>query len=76
MNAKTFLFVVAIAASANVFAGNGRDSVYAQPATSSSMPSKSMVNVQGRDSVYAGDLPAPVRASEHAAVVVDRFGRA
>lgn len=76
MNAKTLLFVVAIAASANVFAGNGRDSVYAQPSASTSMPSKSIVNVQGRNSVYAGDLPAPVRANGHAAVAIDRFGRA
>lgn len=77
MNTKTLLFVVAIAASANVFAqGNGRDSVYAQPGMSASAPAKAAVNVQGRSSVYAGDLPAPVRATEHAAVAIERFGRA
>lgn len=79
MNAKALLFVVAIAASANVFAqGYGRDSVYAQPgmSTGKSTVSKSIVNVQGRSSVYASDLPAPVRATEQAAVLINRFGRA
>lgn len=77
MNAKALLFVVTIAASANVFAqGNGRDSVYAQPGMSSSTSSKSITNAQGRSSVYAGDLPAPVRASDRTADVVERFGRA
>lgn len=77
MNAKTLLFVVAIAASANVFAqGNGRDSVYAQPGMSTSVPAKVTVTVQGRSSVYAADLPAPTRSSAHAAVAIERFGRA
>lgn len=74
MNAKTLLFVVAIAASANVFAqSNGRDSVYV-PAMGKHVPAKA-ATVTGRSSVYAGDLPAPVRASEQAAVSVERFGR-
>jgi hypothetical protein len=77
MNAKTLLFVVAVAASTSVFAqGNGRDSVYARPGMSVNMPSKVAIAPQGRSSVYAGDLPAPVKASEQAAVVIDRFGRA
>ncbi|HZR03691.1 MAG TPA: hypothetical protein VFA81_11020 [Burkholderiales bacterium] len=77
MNAKTLLFVAAIAASANVFAQpNGRDSVYAHDGASANMSSNTSINIQGRSSVYAGDLPAPVHASEHAAAAVGKFGRA
>jgi len=75
MNAKAILFIAAIAASANTFAA-GRDSVYAQPGASVGKSAKSVIMVEGRSSVYAGDLPAPVRAGQHAEVMNGKLGRA
>ena len=75
MNAKAILFIAAIAASANTFAA-GRDSVYAQPGMSVGKSAKSTMVVDGRSSVYAGDLPAPVRAGQNAEVISGKLGRA
>ena len=76
MNAKTILFIAAIAASANTFAA-GRDSVYAKPGQML-MPSKAVatVAVQGRSSVYAKDLPAPRKSTGYAQSIVNKAGRA
>ena len=75
MNAKAILFVAAIAASANTFAV-GRDSVYAQPGASVKMASKAMSAAQGRSSVYAKDLPAPMGSTRQAVMVDGKVGRA
>ncbi len=75
MNAYTILFIAAIAASGNTFAA-GRDSVYAQPGMSVGKSANSTMAAQGRSSVYAGDLPAPVRAGQHAEVMHGKLGRA
>jgi len=75
MNAKAILFVAAIAASANTFAA-GRDSVYAQPGANAKMSAKSMPAGQGRSSVYAKDLPAPMESTRQAEVYDGKSGRA
>lgn len=76
MNAKSILFVVAIAASANTFAA-GRDTVSPDRGTTSlKVFSKSVAAVQGRDTIAAKDLPAPMSSTRHAIATTDRFGRA
>lgn len=79
MNAKTILFIAAIIASGNVLAQqNGRDSVYANPATTLDTTASARISkpaVTGRSSVYANDLPAPSRSTGYAALL-QKFGRA
>ena len=75
MNAKTVLFVAAIAASANSFAA-GRDSVYAKPGQMLTLSRAVAGAVEGRSSVYAKDLPAPRRSTGYAQSMVSQFGRA
>jgi len=73
MNAKTLLFVAAIAASCNTFAA-GRDSVSGQGVTV--MSSKTSVSVQGRSGMYARNALTPMQSSRQAAMAVSKFGRA
>jgi hypothetical protein len=69
------LIACAIAAPAS-FAGqqNGRDSVYATSATTSTLPSSgAVVTRNGRDSVYAHDAKPSTKISVE---LTKRFGRA